>query len=225
MSSISEKFKNLNNGERFVVVTSLIFIVLSFIFFFITLSMYILVIQNQNLMNQNAENFDLGNLYTYADCFTCAEHGCGNSMTTPCMTFERDVNIADPLNQNTFFNTPLNLNNLIYFAKSNQQNSDSDIGSSAWFGRQTKIMPSLPSPYVFLDGYLLTNNLNTLSVGYFDYDPSVNRTAVCDYFNAEGALYFAIDFTNTTLKYMCICVNNPPNPAWIQPHEYCVLAS
>ena len=225
MSSWSEKFTNLNNGERFVVVASLIFIFLSFVFFFITLAMYIIVIQNQNLINQNAQHFDLGFAYTYGDCFTCASTGCGSLKTTPCMTFNRDVNVVDPLNQNTFFNTPLNLNNLIYFAKSNQQNSDSDIGSSAWFGRQTKILPSTPSPYVFLDGYLLSNNLNTYSIGYFDYDPGTNKTTVCDYFNAEGALYFAIDFTNITKKYMCICVNNPPNPAWIQPTEYCQVAS
>ena len=224
MQNMQTKFQNLANWEKTIIIVSSVVMFLSFICFFIVLAVYNLTVLNQNTMRKNQIAYQNGNLYTYSDCYTCQPSGCGIAGTTPCLTFSKKVQIQDVDTQKTFYNTPINLNNLIFFPGSNQQNSDSDIGTQAWFSRQTKILPSQPLPYVFLDDYLLTNNLNTLAVGYFDYNPTTNQTTVCDTFNAEGSVYYAIDTSNSNNKYICICVNNPPNPAIITPKEYCLLS-
>jgi len=154
--SFKERYMNLNNGERFLIVTSAVFTVLTVLSFFVIVVIYNIIITNQNTMNENAVAYDYGNLYTFSDCFSCSSTGCGTLKTTPCLVFTKEVQVKNPVAQNTFYNTPINLNNLILFSKSNQQNTNVDLGTSSWFSRQTKILPSEPLPYVYLDGYLIT---------------------------------------------------------------------
>lgn len=215
-------FDTLAAWEKTIIIVSSVVIFLSWCCFFIVVAVYNLTVLNQQTMQQNQLAYQNGNLYTYADCFTCQDRGCGPAQLDSCLIFESKVQIKNTGTQKTFANTPINLNNLISFPASNTGSPSTDLGTQAWFSRQTKIWPSQPTPYVLLDDYLMTNNLDTLAVGFFDYDPIVNGTTVCDIFNAEGSIYYAIDKTNGNNKYICICVNDPPNPALITPKELCL---
>jgi len=193
-------FRSFSVGEKTIAITSFFFFIVSLTVLALSLSAFYMSEKNETILNTSAVLFDYGNKYSYDSCFTCTP--ATSSTTAPNMVIKHQFNMNEPTTQKTFLNTPITLGN-VFFPKPNYQTLPT-VWSNNWFNSKIRLAPN---SNIFLEDYLITNSINSLQVGFFDYIN--NQTGVCTLNTAKyGSVYYAID-PILQYRYACICIMNP----------------
>jgi hypothetical protein len=201
----SEYFSMLNAGERFIVVASIFMAVVTLASFICSLTAYLITHKTQNIIDSAIDAYNNGTLYSNNDCFECTNTGCGNSVppTTPCMLIKEELLMEDYGKQQFGQTTPTTIG-VIQFPQS--EKTGAAIGTEDWFNEHIRLQPG--SDMVITESFK-SNTINAIQIGTFDYIN--NQTTVCNHLKAlNGAVYYAVDPADTTLRYLCICVAIPP---------------
>lgn len=206
MSKSTEKaspwriFESFSVGEKTIAITSIVFFLVPLTVLALSLSSFYMSEKNENILNTSAVLFDYGKKYSYDSCFTCTP--ATSSTEAPNMEIKNKFNLQDSSTQGTFLTTPITLGN-VYFPKPIYQTLPS-VWSNDWFNSKIRLASG---SNIILTEHLLTNSINSLQVGYFDYIN--NRTGICvESMAKNSAMYYAID-PSLNIHYVCICIMNP----------------
>lgn len=206
MSKSTEKanpwriFESFSVGEKTIAITSIVFFLVPLTVLALSLSSFYMSEKNENILNTSAVMFNYGKKYSYDSCFTCTP--ATSSTEAPNMEIKNKFNLQDPSTQGTFLNTPITLGN-VYFPKPIYQALPS-VWSNDWFDSKIRLNSG---SNIILTEHLLTNSINSLQVGYFDYIN--NKTGICvESMAIYSTMYYAID-PSLGVHYVCICIMNP----------------
>jgi len=200
-ASPSRIFESFSVGEKTIAITSIVFFLVPLVVIALSLSSFYMSEKNENILNTSAVLFNYGKKYSYDSCFTCTP--ATSSTEAPNLEIKNKFNLQNALTQGTFLTTPITLGN-VYFPKPVYQTSPPSVWSSDWFDSKIRLASG---SNIILTEYLLTNSINSLQVGYFDYIN--NKTGICvENMAKPGSMYYAID-SILGVHYVCICIMNP----------------
>lgn len=200
-----EYFSMLNAGERFIVVTTIFMAIVTIASFICSLTAYLITHKTQNIVDAAIVAYKNGTLYSNNDCFDCKSTGCGDEIPpiTPCMTIKEEIVMRDYGKQSFGKTTPTTIG-VIEFPQS--EKTGAAVGTPTWFSEHIRLQPG--SDMIITESFR-SNTINAIQIGTFDYIN--NRTTVCNHGKSlNGAVYYAVDPSNTNNRYLCICVAIPP---------------
>lgn len=201
---VTRIFRSFGVGEKTISIVVVILFLMTLTTISLSLSAFFMSDKNRSVLQTSADLFDNGKKYSYDYCFACIP---SNSLIEPPdMYIKGTFNLKDPNNQKTFLNNPITFSN-VYLPKVNYQTIPT-TWSTDWFNSKIRLADNSD---IQLTDYLITNSINSLQIGYFDYIDN-STTTICTTKTAEySSIYYAIDNIYGT-RYMCICVMSPQYP-------------